>query len=115
MMSPYYHSWLCCSRSIKEVVHPFLASIVKFPMIHLIKTPKSIWKGMLFTLHFQNFNYLYFQLKNEGMDYVGDNFKILKIIQDTNMIITKMNNILVYPKRCLSRCRDMLQLAYEDS
>ena len=48
------------------------------------------------------------------MDYVAGNFKIFEIIRVTNMIITKMNNILVYPKRCLSRCKDKLQLEYED-
>ena len=73
-----------------------------------------MWTGMIFISHCQDFYCLSLRLKCEGINYVADNFKILKIIRDTNTIITKLNNMLVYPKKCLSTCEDKLQLPYED-
>ena len=54
-------------------------------------------------------------MKCEGMNFLADNFEILKIIGDTNMIDTKMNSMFARPKECLSRCRDLLQLAFVDT
>ena len=41
------------------------------------------------------------------MNYVVDKFKILNMIRDTNMNITKVNKVFVYPNKCLSRWGDM--------
>ena len=47
------------------------------------------------------------------MDYIVDNFKSLKIIGVTNMIVENISNILVCRKKRLSKCKDRLQLIYE--
>ena len=52
-------------------------------------------------------------LKHEGMDYIVDNFESSEIVGVTNMIVEKISNILVCPKKCLSKCRDRLRLTYE--
>ena len=48
------------------------------------------------------------------MNYIADNFKISRIIWVTNMIVKRIRNVLVCPKKCLSKCRNRLQLTYED-
>ena len=109
MMSLGYHSKLCPSRSVEEVFQP----IGKPLMIHLNKTEEGRWTGMIFIPRFHNIYCLYFHLKHEGMNYIDDNFKISRIIGVTNMIVKMISNVLVFPKKCLSKCRDKLQRAYE--
>ena len=46
---------------------------------------------------------------------MASNFKILRIIGDTNMIVTKMDSMIACRKEYLSRCKDMLQLAFKDT
>ena len=69
---------------------------------------------MIFIPQFHNIYCLSFRLKNEGMNYIVDNFKSSRIIGVTNLMVEKISNILVCPKKCLSRCRDRLWLTYED-
>ena len=69
---------------------------------------------MIFILQFHNIYCLSFHLKHEGMNYIVDNFKSSRIIGVTNLMVEKISNILVCPKKCLSKCRDMLRLTYED-
>ena len=58
-----------------------------------------MWKGIVFTSPFHDICYLSFNLIFEGMTFVVDNIKILKIIGDTNMIIIKMNYMFACPKK----------------
>ena len=74
-----------------------------------------MWVSMIFIHQFQSIYCLSFCLKREGMNYLDDNFKISRIIWNTNMINTKISDVLVYPKKWLSKCRDRLRLTYEDS
>ena len=46
--------------------------------------------------------------KISGMNYIVDNLKISRII------VKRISNVLVFPKKCLSKCRDRLRLTYED-
>ena len=89
MMSHGYHSQLCSSRSVEEVVQPTLPYIGKPLMIHLKKTEEGRWTGMTFIPQFHNIYCLYFHLKHEGMNYIVDNFKSSKIIGVTNMIVNR--------------------------
>ena len=63
---------------------------------------------MNFIHWFHNIYCLYFHLKHDGMDYSVDNFKSSRIIRVTNMIVKMIRTILVFQKKCLSKCRDML-------
>ena len=84
-------------------------------MMHFNETKTSMWAGIIFTSHFHDIYCLSIRLKCEDMNLVVDNFKLLKIIGDTNMIITNMNNMLVYPKEYRNTYRGILQLVYQDS
>ena len=83
-------------------------------MMHFKKIEIGKWTGMTFTPQFHSIYCLSFHLKQEGMNFIADNFKISRIIWNINMIATKMSDVLVYPKKCLSKCKDRLQLTYED-
>ena len=83
-------------------------------MMHFNKAEEGRWIGMIFIPHSQSIYCLSFHLKHEGMNYMADNFKISRIIAVVNMIVKKISNVLVRPKKCLSKCRDRLQLTYED-
>ena len=48
------------------------------------------------------------------MNYIIENFKSSRIIGFTNMIVKWIRIVLVCQKKCLSKCRDRLQLTYED-
>ena len=82
-------------------------------MMHFNKIKTGMWASMIFTPQFHSIYCLYLCLKHEGMNYIADKFKIPRIIWDTYMITTKTNDILVCPKKCLSKCRDRLRLTYE--
>ena len=114
MMSLGYHSQLCPSRSVEEFVEPALPYIGKPLMIHLNKTEEGRWTGMIFIPHSHNIYCLSFHLKYEGMNYFVDNFKSSRIIGVTNMVVEKISNIPIFTKKILSKCRDKLQLTYED-
>ena len=64
---------------------------------------------------FHDICYISFALKFEGMNCVVVNFKRLRIIGGTNIIITNTNNMLACPKKCLNIYRNTLQLTIEDS
>ena len=113
MMSQNYHSQLCFSRTMVEVENSFLSDTSKLSMMHFNGTKTGMWIGIIFTSHFHDIYCLSFRLKCEGMNFVADNFDFLRIIGDTNMIITKLNNMFEHPKERLNRCMDMLQLAFK--
>ena len=103
MMSLGYHSQLCSSRSVEEVVQPTLPYIDKPLMIHLNKTKEGRWTCIIFIPQFHNIYCLSFHLKHEGMDYIVGNFKSLNIIGVTYMIAKKISNIHVCTKKNLSK------------
>ena len=78
-----------------EFVQPFMSGVGKFVMIHFNKIDTCRWTCMIFISHCQDIYCLSFHLKCEGMNFVAHNFKISKIIRDTNMITTKMNEVLI--------------------
>ena len=108
-----YHSQLCSSRSVEEFVQPTLPYIGNPLIIYLNKTEKGRLTCMLFIPQFHNIYCLSFHLKHEGMNYIVDNFKILRIIGVTNMAVEKISNVLVFPNKCLSKSKDRLWLIYE--
>ena len=77
-------------------------------MIHVNNTKEGRWIGMTFIPQSHNIYYLSFHLKHEGMYYIVDNFKSSRSIGVTKMIVEKISNILVCPKKCLSKCKDRL-------
>ena len=108
MMSLDYHSQLCSSRSVEEVFHPTLYGTDKSLMMHFNKTEAGRWTCMICIPEFHNIYCLSSHLKHEGMNYIADNFKISRIIGVTNIIVKRISNVLVCPKKCLSKCKDRL-------
>ena len=72
-------------------------------MMHLNRTERGMWACIVFTSPYHDICYLSFCLHFEGMNFVADNFKILNIVSDTAMIITKMNEIFACPKEFLKK------------
>ena len=68
---------------------------------------------MIFIPRFQSNYSLSFHLNHEGMNYIADNFNISRIIWNTNMTMENTSSTLVYPNKCLSKCRDRLCLTYK--
>ena len=114
MAGPNYQSLLCSPRSIEEVVQSTIWYISDSLMVQFKKTKAGRWTGMIFIPMLHIIYCLSFHLKHEGMNYIADHFKISRIIGVTNMIMKKISNALVHLKKCLSKCRDMLWLTYED-
>ena len=108
-----YHSQLCSSTIIDQVVHPTLPYIGKPLMIHLNKTKEGRWPGMTFIPQFHNIYCLSFHLKHERMNYIIDNFKSSNIMGVTNMIVEKIRNVPICTKKILSKCRDRLWITYK--
>ena len=106
MLGPDYQSLLCSSRSIEKVVQLAISYVDKCLMMHFNKTEASRWTGMIFIPQIHNIYCLSFHLKHKGMNYIADYFKISRIIGVTNMIVKRISNVLVCPKKCLSKCRD---------
>ena len=92
--------------ALNKTTKPFLLYLGKLLMIHFNKVGEGRWIGMIFIPRFHNIYCLSFHLKYEGMDYIVDNFKSSMITGVTNMIMEKIRNILVCPKKCLSKCKD---------
>ena len=70
-----------------------------------------MWASIVFTSPYHDICYLSFHLKLQGTNFVADNFKFLKIIVDTDMIIRKFEKVFACLKECLNGCKDILQLA----
>ena len=110
-----YRSQQYLSRSVADDKQPFLSSTGKFSMMHFNRTEAGMWASIVFTSPYHDICYLSFHLKLQGTNFVADNFKFLKIIVDTDMIIRKFKKVFACPKESLNRCKHILQLALKDS
>ena len=106
MMSLGYHSQLCSSRSIEFFFQPTLYDTNKSLIFD--KTKEGRWIGMIFIPQLHNIYCLSFYLKQEGMNYIDDNLKMSRIIWVTNIMVEKIGNILVCPKKFLIKYKDWL-------
>ena len=110
-MSPIQHFQLYLVESIEEVSQPFHSYICNSLKIHFNKIKTSMWAGMIFTPLFHSIYCLSLRLKHEGINLIANSFKFLKNIEGTNINVPKMKNVLLCPKECLNKYKNMLQLA----
>ena len=108
MMSLDYHSQLCSSRNIEEVVQRFLPYIDNSIMMNFNKIERGMWIGMIFTPRFHGIYCLSFCLNHDGMNLMADNFKFLKGIEGIKLNVAKMMNLLLCLRECLNRYKNSL-------
>ena len=88
-------------ESIEEIVWPFPFYLGKLVSIHLNKIMAGRWTSMISITQLHGICCLPFHLNHEGMNYFADNFKISRIIWNTNVFLKRTDNIHVYPKKHL--------------